>query len=196
MVKKHKKNKTPVPAHLGGHMNRTHVDTGVLKMFHELGCRTMADIGCGPGGQIREAGKLGYKALGIDGDPSLNYDEIGYGWNTHRWDYQDGEYRIPPVDLVWSCEFVEHVKPEYVDNFMTTFNCAKKYIAMTYYPIGKNGRHSGNKKHFNENTEEYWLDIFDQYGWVKDDELTTEARKRSTMKQKFFKRTGTIFVRK
>jgi hypothetical protein len=39
-----------LPEHLGGHMNKVHVDGGVLHYMQRVfGVETMIDIGCGPG---------------------------------------------------------------------------------------------------------------------------------------------------
>ena len=66
------------PPHLGGHMNTTHVDEGILQMFFDLGCRTLADVGCGPGGTCYKAEELGYTdILGIDHDYSLKCLKTG-----------------------------------------------------------------------------------------------------------------------
>jgi ribosomal protein L11 methylase PrmA len=55
--------------HLGGHKGRTHIDKGILQFAKEvLDCKSVVDIGCGPGGQVYEALNLGMNAMGVDGD--------------------------------------------------------------------------------------------------------------------------------
>ena len=49
-----------LPKHLGGHGNVTHIDTGLIEFARdELGCKSILDIGCGPGGIVYEAIRLG-----------------------------------------------------------------------------------------------------------------------------------------
>lgn len=186
------------PEHLGGHLGKTHVDSGVLLYFHELGCHTIIDVGCGPGGQVRSAIDLGYdRVLGVDGDPSL----VKKHWNDDAHfvlhDFQNESY-VPEFkpDLIWSCEFVEHVKPEYVDNFLKTFDTSQRYVVFTHAkPIFKKGKRLTNKWHFNEQESDYWIEQMKRYGWVKNESMTLEAKRRSTMKRKFFKETGMVFER-
>lgn len=57
--------------HLGGHLNITYTDSGVLKFLKkELKAKSFLDVGCGPAGQVNEAGKIGFStAIGVDGEP-------------------------------------------------------------------------------------------------------------------------------
>ena len=59
------------PPHLGGHLNKTHIDEGALDyLIKKFEIQSMLDIGCGPGGMIGVARAKGLDAWGIDGDPS------------------------------------------------------------------------------------------------------------------------------
>lgn len=182
---------TKLPDHLGGHLGKTHVDQGVLEYFRDVHkCKSMVDIGCGVGGQSYLAEILGYKpVIGVDGDFTIirGKDQC-INFFTH--DYNDGPFKIPyGVDLAWSCEFVEHVKPEYIDNYMQTFKAAK-FVAMTFHPPSKRV----NKWHFNEQLEPYWIDVFRNYGFIHAPDFQHDARIRSTMRKPFFKNTGLVFV--
>ena len=54
------------------HKNRTNLDNSVLSFLIEtFAIKSMVDVGCGPGGQVIEAHKMGIEAIGIDGDESL-----------------------------------------------------------------------------------------------------------------------------
>ena len=58
--------------HLGGHLNRTNIDTGALEwLLDTFNPKSFLDIGCGPGGMVQEALNQGLDARGIDGDPSV-----------------------------------------------------------------------------------------------------------------------------
>jgi hypothetical protein len=42
-----------LPEHLGGHMNKVHIDGGALHYVQRtFGLESMIDIGCGPGSQV------------------------------------------------------------------------------------------------------------------------------------------------
>lgn len=42
--------------HLGGHGFKTHLDHGLLNFFkNEFNCKSLLDIGCGPGGMVKLA---------------------------------------------------------------------------------------------------------------------------------------------
>jgi hypothetical protein len=162
-----------LPKHLGGHMNKTHLDQGSLEyMIANYNIKTMLDIGCGPAGMVELARSLGIDAQGIDGDFKVNRPDVPV--IIH--DYEKGPSPLNiKVDLVWSCEFVEHVWEEFLPNFMKDFQRGK-YVIMTYAPPGKQGHH-----HVNCNTEKYWIGIFKEYGFDYSPELTADIREVSTM---------------
>jgi len=174
-----------LPNHLGGHKGRTHVDTGLIKFAKELGCKSMLDIGCGPGGQVYEANRLGLKVLGIDGDYTLerNNPEL---FAIH--DFTKGKYELTDTyDFVWCCEFVEHVEKKYEDNWMSLIKSAK-YSFITYSEPGKPGHH-----HVNCEPLDYWIKLFDRYGFRLREDLINQSKIRSTMQREFWQQRGLIF---
>ena len=179
-----------LPDHLGGHLNKTHVDTGALYFFkNELNCLSMLDIGCGPGGQCEAAWALGFNpVLGLDGDFTLNRDNLEAQYKLI--DFTKEKYKDSrKYDLGWSCEVVEHVEEQYIPNFMPAFQSCK-FVAMTYCPPQPDKL---NPHHFNEQPEEYWLKVFNEYGFKYEKELTQYARASSTMRKPFFANRGLVF---
>ena len=65
-----------------------------------------------------------------------------------------------------------------------------KNVVMTYAPIGKAGHH-----HVNCNTEEYWIDMFADYGLKYNPEQTKFIKANSNMKQTFLREYGLCFDR-
>jgi 2-polyprenyl-3-methyl-5-hydroxy-6-metoxy-1,4-benzoquinol methylase len=173
--------------YLGGHNWITHSDSGALKyIIDKFGVKSMLDIGCGPGDQIRVAKDLGIEAEGVDGDIRLieeNRDII-----IHPCDYTQDSY-VPKkdFDLVWSTEFVEHVREDFIDNFMRTFS-GGKYAFITYAPEGKAGNH-----HVNCRNKQYWVDTFSKYNFVFRQDITDEIKSHSTMKREFVRENGLFF---
>ena len=186
-----------LPDHLGGHKNKTHLDEGSLNhMIRMLNVKSMLDIGCGPGGMVELAHSKGLRALGIDGDFTVKRSEVAKRL-VHIHDYTKGPSKIEETfDMVWSCEFVEHVEEQYLDNFMQDFKRAN-FVVMTYAPPGKAGHH-----HVNCNTEDYWKTVFKNYGFQYDANMTRMIKEVSTLNIKgkfshkaFVKNNGLCFVK-
>lgn len=183
---------TELPDHLGGHMNKTHVDRGALQFFMtDLGCETMLDVGCGPGGQVELAISMGYRdVLGLDGDYTL--DRTGLQGEYRTIDFTKEKFSTKDHDrtwdLGWSCEFVEHVPEEFIPNYMAAFEkCI--WVCMTYCPP----QPTKNPHHFNEQPEKYWLEVFEDYGFFHDEMLTRMVRGVSTQKKPFVQTRGLVF---
>lgn len=173
--------------HLGGHGFSTHIDLGILNFFKsEYKCKSYLDIGCGLGGMVYEANKLGYDVLGIDGDYRLKRD------NPEFFKLCDFTKETPVInknyDLGYSCEFVEHVQEKYLDNYMKVFQ-KSKIVCMTFAPEGTPGYH-----HVNCKNTDYWIDIFQKYSFYYDEKLTKNIRQVSSMKRDFFRKNGLGFV--
>lgn len=174
-----------LPKHLGGHMGITHIDQGILEYFKAQGCQSYLDIGCGPGGMLDTAYNLGYYVQGVDGDNTVKRNLPN---NVLIHDFTTGPITMPATyDLVWSCEFVEHVEEKFLDNFMKVFQSGK-VVCMTYAPPGKKGHH-----HVNCNTKDYWIDVFKKYGFTFNESLTNTVRINSTMEREFFREYGLVF---
>ena len=179
-----------LPVHLGGHFNRTHVDEGVLLLAKaQLGAKTLLDVGCGPGGMVLMSREMGMESWGVDGDYTLKRDDPSWFF-VH--DYTKGPFlpSLPVIDMIWCCEFVEHVHKQFEDNYMHTMQLAR-HVFMTYSDPGKPGHH-----HVNCEPVDYWLGLFSKYGFAVNDHLTNEARKASTMHRDFFRTHGLVFERK
>ena len=179
--------------HLGGHLNKTHLDNGALNwIINHLNCKSMLDIGCGPGGMVKLANNLGLQAYGIDGDYTLDrYDPNKF--LIH--DFTKGPAPITSTyDIGWSVEFLEHVYEEYMPNYMQSFQKCK-YIIITYAPPGWSGHH-----HVNLQEEVYWIKKFKDYGFTYNENYTKELRDNSTMnypkkpRKAFVKNRGLFFI--
>jgi|TARA_B110000503_G_scaffold124508_1_gene191113 hypothetical protein len=178
--------------HLGGHLNKTHLDDGALNWLKDtFKAKTYLDIGCGPGGMVELAEQLGLDSHGIDGDYTLTR------YNADRFTIHDFTQGSAPLtksyDIGWSCEFVEHVYEEYIPNYVQSFQQCK-VLMITYAPPGWTGHH-----HVNLQEEQYWIDVLAKYDLIYNKELTKQLRIHSTMnqhkkKKAFVKNRGLIFV--
>lgn len=194
-----------LPEHLGGHKGRTHVDQGTLTYLkNEFDIKTMLDIGCGPAGMVKLARENNIEAFGIDGDYTVERD-VDPSWITIH-DYTIGPSSVNmSVDLIWSVEFLEHVYEEYQDNYMQDF-IKGKYALITFAPPGKPGHH-----HVNCRLPDYWIGVFNRYGFEYDEIRTAHIRKISTMgslgklnkqtgqrkhRHQFVKESGLLFIKR
>lgn len=178
-----------VPAHLGGHSGKTWIDNGALKlMVDNYDIKSMVDVGCGPGGQVAQARKLGIEAIGIDGDPTVDPDVL-IDFTKQTW--QTGQ----TFDLAWSVEFLEHVPEEYMDNYMMIFQKCKYVICTASTWPGP--------LHVNCKPKEWWVEKFSEYGFTYTEEIYQEVLKNSTMDKKntpetgpmtWLERTGMVYV--
>ena len=163
-----------LPEHLGGHANKTNVDIGALSwIIEKFQPKTFLDIGCGPGGMVDLAKELGLESLGIDGDFTIkrnNPDQVLIHDFTLGPAPLDKRY-----DIGWSVEFVEHVYEKYIPSYIQAFQSCN-IVVMSFAPPGHGGYH-----HVNENTQEYWINTLEKYGFEYNEKFTNELRESSTM---------------
>lgn len=174
----------PLPAHLGGSENITHLDEGALNfILGATGAKSMVDVGCGPGGMVELALKKGMKAVGIDGDFSLHRN-IPF----HLHDFSMGYVNLGEVyDLCWCVEFVEHVEERFMDNYFKVFQQCR-FVMMTHAFPGQGGHH-----HVNEQPTKYWIDKMTEAGFIFEPQMTDSIRRVSTMKEMFIRQHGLFF---
>jgi hypothetical protein len=181
--------------HLGGHLNKTHIDRGTLLYLQKtFGVKTMLDIGCGPGDMYHVAKELGIEWMGMDGDDVIVRDpEIEAKVTICDFSKSAAPvWRMPygTLDLAWSVEFLEHVEEQYVPNFMLAFAYCK-YAIVTAAPPGYPGHH-----HVNCRLPDYWIGVFAANGFKYNHKHSVQIRQyESTMKKPFMQKNGMFFER-
>lgn len=132
-------------------------------LIEEFGLRSMLDVGCGEGHALSFFRDRGLDVLGVDG---LEQDDP----QIVKHDYAAGPFVAREFDLVWSCEFVEHVEEDLVPNFLETFK-GGRLLLMTHAVPGQPGWHHVNCQHSG-----YWIETLEDAGFDFDDDLTMSAR--------------------
>jgi hypothetical protein len=176
-----------LPTHLGGHGNRNHIDNGALNAIcQKFSINSMLDVGCGLGEMKTLCDERSIAYLGIDGDYTVkrNHDSVTIHDYTQGKSLIEGEY-----DLGWSTEFLEHVEEAYKGNYMNDFSKCK-YALVTHAPPGKRGYH-----HVNLKPAEYWISVFESYGFKLDSDVTQLICKESTLDRNFIREHGLFFVK-
>ena len=194
LVRKLKENRIPeqpIGEHLGGHLDKTHVDRGAFLFLRdtvapEMGIKptSFVDVGCATGAMVKLACDRGLQAIGVDGDYLVEKEPVPI--MIH--DFCDGPVDLDwYFDIGWSVEFVEHVEEEYMDNWMCIFEKCRM-VAITYAPPGWPGHH-----HVNCQEESYWIDKFAERLLTYDEETTRRMRDASTMRKPFMQTRGLFF---
>lgn len=190
---------TPSKPHLGGHCGITHTDSGSLKFIKELLTSkgitnpSMLDIGCSVGWQMDLARQLGFEVYGLEGDESIRTNpNTKCLSNIHFHDLTNSAFYFSrnQFDLIWCCEVAEHIEDKYVLNLIDSINLNLSnsgLVVFTFCDKEGTGIH-----HVNIKPEKYWLQLFELYGIIKDEELTKQLRARSTMVREFIRETGII----
>jgi SAM-dependent methyltransferase len=179
--------------HLGGYREGGDPNTWYPELwdwaYQELGVRSVLDVGCGEGQSTRYFKNLGCDVLGIDGSPEAVQNSVIPQWEVLH-DFTAGRFNLNrSFDLVWSCEFVEHVEEEFSQNFLAAFASGNRYVFMTHAVPGQGGYH-----HVNCQPSSYWVRRLGEIGFMLDYRLTRRARARAG--HGYFRKSGLVFVKR
>jgi len=145
--------------------------TEVWDWMIDYGIKSVIDVGCGEGHSTKYFLDNGIECVGVEGGENA-YNNSPVKNNLVLHDYTEGSYVTEKeYDAVWCCEFVEHVEEKFVDNFLSTFKCAKK-IFMTHAIPGQEGYH-----HVNCRESNYWINKLESIGFSHNEELSYFLRK-------------------
>jgi len=179
--------------HLGGFYTTVDKASHCPEMFkylvENLDINSVLDIGCGMGYQMQEFMKYCDEVVGVDGSEYATSNSP-VKESIFKHDFSVGELETEDrFDLCWCCEFVEHVREEFRDNFLSSFAFCK-YVAMTHAVPGQGGHH-----HVNCQPREYWVEHMSRFGFEFDEELTDQLKELAG-KGTHYSNTGLFFRKK
>jgi SAM-dependent methyltransferase len=157
-----------VREHLGGYVEGGDPATWFPDLWQWLidsvGVTSMLDVGCGEGRALDYFRGAGCTVFGVDGIEQPDPDIACH-------DFTQGPWSSPAhVDLVWSCEFVEHVEEAYIPNYLRAF-WAAPLVLITHAEPGQAGHH-----HVNCRWPDYWRGAMAAAGYELDVALTETTR--------------------
>lgn len=160
------------------------------KLIKDFEVKKVIDVGCGQGHACKYFNDKGIYTVGIDGSEKVLENAVFEPIVIH--DFTKGgmteELRKSiDYDLIWCCEFVEHVEEQYIDNFLEVFSVGK-VVAMTHAVPGQGGYH-----HVNEQEDDYWIKKMDKLGFIYDLVKTLEYRE---LAHDYFQKSGLVFIKK
>lgn len=179
--------------HLGGFYTTVDKASHCPEMFkylvENLDINSVLDIGCGMGYQMQEFMKYCDEVVGVDGSEYATSNSP-VKESIFKHDFSIGELETEDrFDLCWCCEFVEHVREEFRDNFLSSFAFCK-YVAMTHAVPGQGGHH-----HVNCQPREYWVEHMSRFGFEFDEEMTDQLKELAG-KGTHYGNTGLFFRKK
>lgn len=183
--------------HLGGYFHGGDPATWSPKLWtwlvQNLRPTSVMDLGCGEGQSTRFFRDLGCEVVGVEGSPvAIANSPIPEAMVHH--DICAGPY-VPskPVDMIWSCEFLEHIDESHLPSILKTMNAAAKFVVMTHAFPGQKGHH-----HVNCQPNRYWVSLLGVLGFRLNKKLTREARRITLAEYRrvnHFARSGLILER-
>lgn len=129
----------------------------------ELNPSSVLDVGCGTGKSLQYFLNQNIDAIGIENSElAISLSGISDKIIRHNLNKEIDLKRS--FDLVWSFEVIEHIHPDYENNFLKTLNNHSSIIIVSAAKPGQGGH-----GHFNEQEPSYWIEKFKSLGYLHDD---------------------------
>ena len=147
-------------------------------MPHDVGVKTILDVGCGLGLSTDYFLRQGMEARCLEGSTEALR---GQAWSPYLQKYKPTalhDFSVGPpqtlpetfFDMAWSAEFLEHIERKYVVNVMAAFSRAH-LVFVTYGEPGQGGFH-----HVNLQRAPWWIKKFEEYDFEYLEEFTKLAK--------------------
>ena len=161
---------------------------GLIKFFKKEFLNTngsILDMGCGKGDYVKAFRRNNINADGLDGNPHTKSwlpDAIIHDLSTEK--TFDKKY-----DWVLTLEVAEHLPKKFEKFFISNIdNNNKKGVILSWAIKGQ-----GGWGHFNEQNNDYVIELFENLGYTYDEESSSELRKNCELS--WFENTIMVFKR-
>jgi SAM-dependent methyltransferase len=155
-----------------------------------FGVGIVLDVGCGYGHACKWFADLGLNIVGIEGDPKAVEHNVCKSGRIIQHDFTRGTYvHGTPFDLAWSCEFLEHLEEQYLQNLRPCFEAAR-YAVITHGEPWQDGHH-----HVNCQPDSYWERVFDSWGFLHLRQETALLRRTDRYRAVWGRRSLMVFER-
>jgi len=184
--------------HLGGYVRGGDPGTWCPHLWRwaveTFDVRSVLDVGCGEAHSTRFFQRQGCHVWGVDGCRQAVADSV-LPDRVALHDFNDGPFDAPRrFDMIWSCEFLEHVDECYLPNILQTFAQSSKVILITHATPGQDQGHH----HVNCRPSRYWIRRLASIGFRCDVEATRQGRAvtlQDDVRVNHFARSGLVFLR-
>jgi len=171
------------------HVTSIDLQKYLVEFCKDNNINSVVDFGCGDASYIKEI-KNNYKNLEIikafDGNPNTEYLTDGFGKCQDLTLPFNLNYQF---DLVMSFEVAEHIPKNYEAIYVKNLlNHTKEHLVISWAIKGQGG--SG---HFNEQNNDYVIDLFKNLGLEYKEEETLKFRDFKFSKCRWFKNTILYF---
>lgn len=181
--------------HLGGYViggdEATYYPELWKWLVNEYNAHSILDVGCGDGVALEFFAKQNCLVHGIDGVTQEKRYIDTHDYTQGPWK-PTGDLATIDWDLIWCCEFVEHVEEQYIPNFMDTFKRGHTILITHAFP-GQDGYH-----HVNCQYPHYWVSKMRDIGYKLDADLTLKTRDLAAHNESpwnHYVRSGLAFIR-
>jgi SAM-dependent methyltransferase len=139
-------------------------------ILHDLKPISLLDVGCGTGASLNYFIENGVDAWGIENSSlaiklSKNPEKI-LKHNLNKEVDLNKKF-----GLVWCFEVIEHIHPDYESAMLKTLTNHSDILILSAATPGQ-----GGTGHFNEQTEEYWINRFSDLGYNFDKEMSHKLK--------------------
>lgn len=136
--------------------------------------KTYGEFGCGLGVDVVTALKCGLDAYGIDGSEELRPHVLFPKEKYYTADLTQNLTVIPTFDMIGCREVAEHMPFEFSLLLVKNIVQNSRVAYFTGAPPGQKG--SG---HINCRTRNFWIALFEEFGWTIDEEITSIVQTQS-----------------
>lgn len=140
------------------------------KIIKDYSIKSIADIGCGLGYSTRYFAQKDIYVVGVEGGMNAINNNVFEGKLIQNDYTKSSAFSKEKFDLIWCCEFVEHVEELYMNNFLNDFKTGEN-IAMTFAMPGQEGYH-----HVNCQPQEYWIEKVEKLRYKFNEDYSESLR--------------------